>query len=923
MTPIPPAAIQAPAMTWITRRFNPIRAVVYFLLGTFAALASLLADAGNYTDAATNPAMQPIPDDPSLPRVLLIGDSISIGYTLPVRDLLKGVANVHRIPDNGGPTTRGLEQLDQWLGTNQWHVIHFNWGLHDLKIQTNGQHQVELERYERNLERLVDRLQRTGAVLIWGTTTPVPLGVHGPQRNPSDVPRYNEAAGRVIYAAGVRVNDLFAFVQPRIARLQLPQNVHFTAAGSAELARPIAREIREALKQHRRGGAGGLRSNASPRGDELTARGEWVNRHFDPDRRLLPFTFVFSGRPSHEVLTSWPVQPVSRKLDAARTERILAWTDPRSGLRVRCVAVEYADFPAVEWTVYFKNTGTSTTPILENIQGLDTCFRRGAKGEFRLHTLKGDSCTADSYEPYTLELHPGLAKNFSPPAYSGKSSDGPEGWPYYNLQLPGGGGVMVAVGWPGQWASSFVRDPGRQLRIRAGQQLTSLVLRPGEEIRTPLTALLFWKGQDIVRAQNLWRRWFLSHNTPRVNGAIQPPITQIQVDGSRENIAGVKGFMEEVMKPDLCWRDAGGSHTWYPSAKGPYKGNDQWLNTGTWEVDPAKYPEGFKPFSEWVRSKGMQFLLWFEPERVGDPNSWLGKNHPEWLLQKSSHGAILNLGNPVALDWLVNHVDGLVRSQGLDWYREDMNGEGPLPAWRGADAPDRQGITENLYVQGHLAFWDELRRRHPALRIDSCASGGRRNDLETMRRAVPLLRSDFQFPSMKGVVEGNQGHTLGLSSWLPFQGTGCYLYEPYTFRSFYLPSFGMGGLNPDNVPAQRQAYRECARVAPLMLGDFYPLTPYSPAEEAWMAWQFDRPELGRGVVQAFRRARAGESEKRFKLRGLRPNERYEVENLDGGRFVLAGWELMQKGLPVKLGHQPAAALMIYRRLGGATKISWE
>lgn len=153
-----------------------------------------------------------------------------------------------------------------------------------------------------------------------------------------------------------------------------------------------------------------------------------------------------------------------------------------------------------------------------------------------------------------------------------------------------------------------------------------------------------------------------------------------------------------------------------------------------------------------------------------------------YALGSVNHGTILNVGNAAAFDWLINHVDGVIWSQGLDWYREDMNGEGPLPAWRGADAPDRQGITENFYVQGHLAFWDELRRRHPALRIDSCASGGRRNDLETMRRAVPLLRSDFQFPSMKGVVEGNQGQTLGLCSWLPFQGRGCYLYEPHACR---------------------------------------------------------------------------------------------------------------------------------------------
>ena len=180
-----------------------------------------------------------------------------------------------------------------------------------------------------------------------------------------------------------------------------------------------------------------------------------------------------------------------------RTERRLVWTDAESGLQVRCEGVEYADYPAIEWTVYFKNNGVTNTPILESIQGLDTSFRRGANGEFVLHGIKGDFCTADSYEPYQLKLVPGLTKNFSPPNYSGKSCDGPEGWPYYNLQLPGDGGVILAVGWPGQWATSFARDAGRNLRITAGQQVTQLSLQPGEEIRTPLIALLFWKGADV------------------------------------------------------------------------------------------------------------------------------------------------------------------------------------------------------------------------------------------------------------------------------------------------------------------------------------------------------------------------------------------------------------------------------------------
>ena len=242
-------------MTSKVLRSSASAGVLCFLLAAGANQPTTPPDYPRYQETPENPAMQPITDVPSLPRVLLIGDSISLGYTVPARGLLKGVANVHRIPENGGPTTRALSKLGEWLGTNHWDVIHFNWGLHDLKLESNGRHQVELEQYERNLERLLDRLQRTGAALIWATTTPVPQGVKGPQRDPADVPCYNEAARRVMDAAAVRINDLYAFTQPRVARMQIPQNVHFTTAGSAELAHPVAWEIREALSRRCRTGS--------------------------------------------------------------------------------------------------------------------------------------------------------------------------------------------------------------------------------------------------------------------------------------------------------------------------------------------------------------------------------------------------------------------------------------------------------------------------------------------------------------------------------------------------------------------------------------------------------------------------------------------------------------------------------------------
>jgi hypothetical protein len=201
-----------------------------------------------------NPALQPIQDVPGLSRVLLIGDSISIGYTVPTRALLKGVANVHRPPTNCGPSTKGIQEIDRWLGDGPWDVIHFNFGLHDLKFvdeagknvsPDKGKVQVSVETYAKNLDALVVRMKKTGAKLIFAMTTSVPASE--PQRTADSERTYNLAAAEVMKRHGVAINDLNAFVHQRQEKIQLPKNVHFTAEGYRELAGQVATEIKKAL----------------------------------------------------------------------------------------------------------------------------------------------------------------------------------------------------------------------------------------------------------------------------------------------------------------------------------------------------------------------------------------------------------------------------------------------------------------------------------------------------------------------------------------------------------------------------------------------------------------------------------------------------------------------------------------------------
>jgi hypothetical protein len=200
------------------------------------------------------------PVNPNLPSALIIGDSISISYTLPVRQRLEGVANVIRPVANCESTLTILEKLDRWLGKTKWAVIHFNAGLHDLEhVQSEGAvpgkqvmvpvekgpRWVPIDSYRSNLQKIVERLKKTGARLIFATTTPVPVGARS--RVPEDVARYNEAALDVMRKNGVEIDDLNSAVVQSAYRFQKPQDVHFYQEGSEILADYVAATIKAPL----------------------------------------------------------------------------------------------------------------------------------------------------------------------------------------------------------------------------------------------------------------------------------------------------------------------------------------------------------------------------------------------------------------------------------------------------------------------------------------------------------------------------------------------------------------------------------------------------------------------------------------------------------------------------------------------------
>jgi len=202
------------------------------------------------SDSPRNEAMKAPQDVPGLPRVLLIGDSISIGYTLPVRELLKGKANVHRIPQNGGATEVGLEKMKSWLGDGKWDVIHFNFGLHDAKYLSETTQRATREQYTANLRTLITQMKATGAKLVFATTTPVPKGgILSPTRKFDSIEQRNKIAVTLMQEQGVAIDDLYAVALPAMAKVGRENDVHFSPEGYALLAKTVAQSIETALKK--------------------------------------------------------------------------------------------------------------------------------------------------------------------------------------------------------------------------------------------------------------------------------------------------------------------------------------------------------------------------------------------------------------------------------------------------------------------------------------------------------------------------------------------------------------------------------------------------------------------------------------------------------------------------------------------------
>lgn len=654
---------------------------------------------------------------------------------------------------------------------------------------------------------------------------------------------------------------------------------------------------------------------ASP---ETAAARSWLeNRLSTADR--LPFSFVYGQKLSAALVGSWNLKSEQAHLDPQRVEHRLSWTDPNTGLAVHCTATQYLDFPAVEWVLSFENRGTADTPILENIQALDTSFKLAPEAECQVHYAEGSHERITDFRPLSKILTAGTRLDLA--SFGGRSSDGY--LPFFNLATSDRSGLVAAVGWTGQWAASFARTSPSELQLRAGMERTHLKLHPGEKIRMPAILLMFWSGTDRVSSQNQFRKLLLAHYTPRPGGRpVDPPVAisphaEIGFEATTQiNLLEFLGRVAAHKLPvDYFWIDAG----WYDCQK-------NWARwVGTWQTNPQRYPHGLKPIADAAHQHGLKFLLWFEPERVMR-DTWLAKNHPEWLFNPPPAASLpaeirymandgfhlLDLGNPDARAWAQKTFGQMIRDLRIDAYRNDFNMY-PLYYWRNADAQDRQGMSEIRYVTGLYDYFDSLVHDHPGLLLDTCASGGRRIDFEMLRRCLVLTRSDYLWDPV-----GQQCHTYGLAQWIPITGIGAASTASYECRSgmgaHYALAINTKATSPADWKSVTDFLNRYRSIRQLFQGDFYPLSPYSIQQTAWLAFQFDRPDLGQGVVQVFRRNQCPDESFHATLHGLDPASRYVLSDWDATQTrTVTGRELFEKGLSVRLPSKPGAAVIQYRK----------
>ena len=660
-----------------------------------------------------------------------------------------------------------------------------------------------------------------------------------------------------------------------------------------------------------------------PFGSDITAAeklSQWIERDFTPGG-FLPFSFRYGGKSSAEFLPGCTCSREVTTVDAKRQRVTLTFTAPE-GLRVTAELTHFLDFPAAEWAITFENIEKENSAIIEDVKAIDlgvqySPFRTAGTQQFGAHDnilsySGGSDCKVDDFLPLQEVLHYiANRKSMHFGSMNGRPTSGSHGsMPYFNMKTMDCG-VILAIGWAGQWEMDLFTGQKENdttcLRFTGGMPDTHLLLYPAEKIRTPRILVMPWVG-DQEDGQNTFRAFMTRYHTPHIDGkpAKLPVSATSWGTNEQDHFRQLDLVARSGLPVDTYWIDAGwygqpGTHCDIPTC------NDWSDNVGYHDHDPDRYPNGLKTVSDRAHELGLKFLLWFEHERavLGTPATI---EHPDYFLgeRKPGNSLILNLGNPEAFNWMLEKISRKITDYGIDVLRVDQNVD-TLEAWSNNDAPDRQGMTQIRCVEGFYRLWDTLLERHPGLLIDNCASGGRRLEFESMGRSVALFRTDYSCYADNDPV-GHQMQTCGLGKWVPVSSAGGSFSDKYFFRSMLnqgtaIPNEQIEQAlgDPQYMAQLRGMFNELSRMRDLYASNMYPLTDINISWKDWLAYELYSPELHRGAVMSFRRDECPLESAKYRLRGLDREAIYRVENVDTGEVTRrSGASLMEEGLQVVL-----------------------
>lgn len=629
---------------------------------------------------------------------------------------------------------------------------------------------------------------------------------------------------------------------------------------------------------------------------------------------------------------------------AGEGEWVVQTRDFGGGLKVATKVRRFG--PAVEWVNFLSNAGTTNTARISSFKDCDVTFPLvpDPVPESRayivtnvqtvIYSHKGSYWSEDEFSANVssvdqsnrlrARLFQGETKRFAP--VGGRSCDGT--MPFFNLNR-GNEGVLVAIGWTGQWNCEFSRSTNGIVRLRTGLEDSDFYLKPGESLRLSSIVLLPY-SHGYAAGQNAFRRLVREHYSLIGTGRRprQGPLSLTLWGGvtSEEMLRRVDFASRERLGFECVWVDA----AWYGRYTKPCPNEFEgtwWFEAGDWRPNEKFHPDRMQSVADAVHRNGMKFLLWFEIERTRG-KSPIAREHPEYFIWpdgREDGSGLIDYGNPAAWQWAYDTLVGHIETLGIDYFRQDFNMK-PLAVWRFADAADgRKGLHEARHVVGMYRLWDALLERFPQLIIDNCASGGRRIDIETCRRSIPLWRSDYQCPANADPAVA-QSHLRNISLWLPYHGTssGRIVGDLYRWRSSYSPAmccnrlFAMENRSEDCSPEEiawlRKATDEYKRVRPYLSGDYWPLSPHATDQASWCAVEFFRPDLAEGVVLVFRRRESPFDRACYRLQGLEAEAAYELADVDAGTtWTAGGAELSGRGLSVQIPEQAMSKLFFIRK----------